>query len=224
MNIAEQVTRLKTDFDEVYEAGYSAGESAAGNTKEAYAQGVADGKQAEWSDFWDAFQNNGNRDSYSNAFYMWRDGAYRPKYALNCTNGGTSAFNYSHIADTIVPIDISGLTDTTAMFRRNANLETIRSLIVSESTVFAANTFQGATCLVNITIVGVIGQNGLDLKDSTLLSKVSIISIVNALSTTTSGLSITLSKTAVESAFSSTTADEWTALIATKSNWTITLV
>ena len=47
MSIAEQVTRLKTDFDEVYESGYSAGQSAGGNTKEAYKQGVTDGRAEE---------------------------------------------------------------------------------------------------------------------------------------------------------------------------------
>ena len=62
------------------------------------------------------------------------------------------------------------------------------------------------------------------------LSKDSIISIINALSTATSDLPITLSITAVNNAFETSpgaadgsTSEEWTALIATKPNWTISL-
>lgn len=61
----------------------------------------------------------------------------------------------------------------------------------------------------------------INFKWSTLLSKASIESIINALSTTTSGLTVTLSETAVNNAF---TAEEWDALEATKTNWTISLV
>ena len=66
----------------------------------------------------------------------------------------------------------------------------------------------------------VIANNGLSFQWSTKLSKASITSIINALSTTTSGLTVTISQTAKENAF---TDEEWATLIATKSNWTITL-
>lgn len=76
----------------------------------------------------------------------------------------------------------------------------------------------------------VIGQNGLDLQRSTLLSKASFESVVGALSTETSGLSITVSKTAVNKAFETSagandgsTSAEWENLIAPKTNWTINL-
>ena len=46
MTIAEQITRAKADLDEVYAAG----------------------KQAEYDAFWDAYQSNGERASYENAF------------------------------------------------------------------------------------------------------------------------------------------------------------
>lgn len=97
------------------------------------------------------------------------------------------------------------------------------------STKFS-NTFIGASKIKNITIEGVIGQNGFDLKAATLLSKESIINIINALSTTTSGLSIMLSKTAVNNAFETapgladgSSSSEWNTLIAPKNNWTINL-
>lgn len=63
------------------------------------------------------------------------------------------------------------------------------------------------------------------------LSKPSITSIINCLSTTTSGLTVTLSKTAVNNAFETSegvadgsTSQEWLNLVATKTNWTISLV
>jgi hypothetical protein len=67
---------------------------------------------------------------------------------------------------------------------------------------------------------GTVSVSGLNLQWSTKLSKASITSIINCLSSTTSGLSITLSKTAVDNAF---TAEEWAALENTKHNWTIAL-
>lgn len=72
--------------------------------------------------------------------------------------------------------------------------------------------------LKNITIEGVIG-NSISFWQSPL-SAASITSVVNALSPTASGKTLTLNKTAKEAAF---TDSEWNALISTKSNWTITL-
>jgi hypothetical protein len=53
------------------------------------------------------------------------------------------------------------------------------------------------------------------------LTKASFESVVAALSPTVTGQTATFSKKAKEAAF---TADEWAALIATKSNWTFSLV
>lgn len=69
-----------------------------------------------------------------------------------------------------------------------------------EGIFYATRTFAGCIALKEIRIVGTI-EISLDFKDSTLLSKESIASIVNALSQTTSGLTITFSKTAVNNAF-----------------------
>lgn len=99
------------------------------------------------------------------------------------------------------------------------------------SQTFVAEPFKGATALKNIVIEGVIGQNGLSFQWSTKLNKASITSIINCLSTTTSGLTVTLSKVAVNKAFETsegandgTTSTEWTSLIGTRSNWTISLI
>ena len=84
--------------------------------------------------------------------------------------------------------------------------------------------------LENIIFEGEIGKE-IDIQHSHKLTKASITSIINALSSTTSGLSVTLSKTAVNTAFETSTganngsiSTEWSALVATKTNWTINLV
>lgn len=64
------------------------------------------------------------------------------------------------------------------------------------------NPFNRASRLSSLLLKNcTIGQNGLNLKDSTKLSRASIESVINSLSTTTTDLTVTLSKTAVDNAF-----------------------
>lgn len=123
-------------------------------------------------------------------------------------------------------IDMRNVTSVNGVFYGNGDykLERIDKILCAETTPWASNCFQNQSKLEYIRFEGVIGQNNLNLQWSTKLSKASITSIINALSTTTNGLTVTLSKTAVESAFGSTTSIEWTNLIGTRSNWTISLV
>lgn len=120
-------------------------------------------------------------------------------------------------------IDISKATSTTLAFGNCTKLHTIEKLITSETVVYT-QMFTGDTKLVNITVEGTIAKNGFDTSPCVALSRASIISIINALSTNTSGLTVTLSKTAVETAFGSVESAEWQSLIAPKSNWTISLI
>ena len=100
-----------------------------------------------------------------------------------------------------------------------------------EGVVYATRAFTGCIALKEIQIVGTI-KLSLDFQDSTLLSKESIKSIVNALSQTTSGLTITFSKTAVNNAFGINVDDpttypegsEYYILRNSKSNWTFNYV
>lgn len=109
-------------------------------------------------------------------------------------------------------------------------LKTVDELIVDENVKYSS-LFNNATALENLTITGTIGQNGFSVAQSTKLSRASIISIINALSDTTTALTVTLSKTAVDKAFETSPqasdgsqSAEWTALEGTKTNWTISLV
>lgn len=115
-----------------------------------------------------------------------------------------------------------------ATFYGCTKLETIDKLIVTKELGYT-NTFNNCHNLVNLSIEGVIGQSGLNLQWSTKLSKASIISVINALSTTTSGLSIILPKTAVDREFEEgdrlgSDSQEWEEILQNHSNCTISLV
>lgn len=254
MNIAEQVRQLKTDFDEVKNAGYEVGMDA----------------------FWNQIQPEGN-ESYKtgsgyfngrifcdNNFYPKRDivpvgdasylfyGWEKKKQLvvmnlkqrlIDCgvrldTSKATNLswmFGYSAYINNIPTIDFTGLTTQASnVFAHTwAGCSIIEKLIVTESTTYST-WFLNATGLTTISFAdadgnteNVIGQS-IDFQYSTQLSKESIKKIVKALSGNASGKTLTLTRTAVINAFGSTTADEWTALIAPKiapnGGWTITLV
>ena len=100
-------------------------------------------------------------------------------------------------------------------------VETIDKLTVNEGIQYTA-TFGECYNLKNIVLGGTIGNN-IDFQWSTKLTKVSITSIINALSATASGKTLTLSEAAVISAFGNLD-DEWTTVMSGKDNWTICLV
>lgn len=159
---------------------------------------------------------------------------------LGVTLDFSKSINTQYVFQTVATkrvgiIDVSSSTNSKVfdnMFAYATNLVTIAVLRWSENARGLFNgTFSGCTALENVTFDGVIFDNGLDLKNSTKLSKNSIISAINALSSSTSGLTVTFSKTAVNKAFETATganngssSSQWATLIATKSNWTISLV
>jgi hypothetical protein len=118
----------------------------------------------------------------------------------------------------------AGVTFDSAFFG-SIYLHTIDKLYLSATKPnFATNSFNGCTALVNLTLEGTIADGGLNLQWSTKLSKASIENIIEHLSTTTSGLTVTLSKTAVDTAFEGgSSGGEFHYLIDSKQNWTISL-
>lgn len=228
MTITEKISRAKADYDAVYEAGKNAG---GGGGAGSYDEGYAAGQKAEYDAFWDTFQDKGKRKSYYNAFNCvstngtgWSDTIYNPKYEINCTgdleSGATQLFYWNTlITDTKVPINIQG-NNVTRSFYGCVELKRIPSLKVNAQTAWNSS-FRSCEKLQDLTIEGTIGQNGFDVSSSTKLSRASIESIMAALSTATNSLTVTLSKTAVNNAF---TKDEWEALVSQHANWTISLI
>ena len=111
------------------------------------------------------------------------------------------------------------------------NLTKIGTMIVKDGAKFdSSHPFTNCIALQTIdTIVGTI-INSVNFQWCPL-NKASIKNVVNALSAMASGQTLTLKLTAVQKAFETSsganngnTSEEWLALVASKSNWTITLV
>lgn len=123
------------------------------------------------------------------------------------TSGATTlnaVFNQSAIGK-IPPLDLSSCTSMPSTFSAMGRMSgyTTTDIVLNnlrEDCTFN-KTFDNAPNLENIMITGTIGQNGFDVISCTKLSKASIESIINALSDTATGKTLTLSKTAVRNAF-----------------------
>lgn len=141
-----------------------------------------------------------------------------------------SMLNYSKISG-FPAVSIGNGATVNQMFGGAELLTTIEKIIISDDGSNKFNrAFDKCYSLVSVVIEGVIGQNGFNVSWSPL-NKASLTSIVNALSATTTGLTVTLRLDAVNKAFETSegaadgsTSDEWLALAATKSNWTISLI
>lgn len=185
--------------------------------------GTDTGGMSFYDILWDNLQQEGTRAQYTNAFAYtgWNDKIYNPKYPITPRNsngiGGMFFWN-QQITDT--KVSITALGNASQAFANAANIKRIPKLIFNGCTNIK-NMFLNCPKLEELNCEGELDITGLDLKDSPKLNKASIESIISVLSTTTTGLSITLSQTAVNNAF---TTDEWNALIATRTNWTISLV
>lgn len=239
--MAKKFTKL-SDFDEAFDAGKQAEGSALwdaiqnGGTRTDYANAFK-------GEYWNAntfkpkydIRPQGSSTSMFDKFNGQATGATLLEETVDlsellnkagvvldtsqCT-GLTNVFYISKI-NKIPFIDATGVTSALiGTFANCARLHTIEGLKVKESLTYN-NLFGALFDLQNLTIYGTIGQNGFDVHYSTQLSKESITSIINALSATTSGLSVTLSAAAVNNAFAT---DEWNTIIATKPNWTISLM
>lgn len=174
------------------------------------------GKLAEWSEFWDAYQENGSRKMYNGAFAWstWNDKIFRPKYDIVPTQL-SQTFQYTGIINLIddlekqnVKLDTSNCTYYLQAFQgsRITHYPTIdMSKAINTTYAFGSdanvvkieklilskstpfyNTFQLARKLEEITIEGTIGQNGFSVQWSDKLTHDSLLSILNALEDKTS--------------------------------------
>lgn len=196
------------------------------------------GKKKQYDDFWDEFQDYGKRVCYRNAFYGsmdgthlygWNDLTYNPKYPIKVTPVYINSLFYYNtaITNTKVEIEINGDGTVTDVFGRCYKLETIPLLRLIGNHTFS-NPFYRCDNLKNITIEGEI-TGSIDFQYSPL-SKASIVSIIEHLSDTASSKSLTLKKSAVNTAFGINVDDESTypqgseyyVLRHSKDNWTFT--
>ena len=234
MDIAEKVLRAKTDLDDVYEAGKKAEYDAFWDEYQDYGNRtdyVGGFSGVGWTD---GFFKPKYNITISNADNMF-NGARRITNIAellrkagvgfdtsNCTSFANT-FN-SAIGITELPfLDLSKATGTYSLAATFSYANSLHTLHIKSSseTLFLNTTFAYARVLVNLTIEGVIAKGSPDFRYSTMLSADSLKSIINTLSTTTTGLTITLPKTAQANYEAVYGSGSWATLVATRSNWTI---
>lgn len=258
-------------YDEGYSKGYAEGYSK--GYSEGYnvgkAEGVIEGKKSADNEFWDLFQQNGNRTNYQSAFagYGWTVDTFKPKYSIVAINNNkmqaNEIFKYSKIradlgkvlSDKKLTIDFSTCTNSDQMFIESSftalpvldfrnitstsyltfyscsKLTKIEKLMINDNGNQQFNSsFNGCSALTDITFSGVIGQN--ISFSSSPLNKASIENIIGCLSISATGKTLTLKKSAVNTAFGINVDDETTypegseyyELRHSKDNWTISYV
>ena len=198
-----------------------------------YEKGLAEGQasgQVYADRIWEAIQKGGTRTFYDQMLggIQWTDAVYHPKYDIKCegSEGARETFIRSNITSTKVPIRCKN-TRLAYTFAYCFQLKTI-PLLTLEGITQINNAFTSCVALEDITMEGEIPLS-INFQHSTKLTKESITSIINALSDTASGQTLTLSQTAVDTAFYS---DEmlgsdtggWASLVNAKPNWIISLV
>lgn len=150
---------------------------------------------------------------------------------LNTSEAGYMGNAFQSIVTTEIPIiDLSNASISTQYCFASKHIQRIDKVVFSDNTSIHSNMFSGATSLESVEFDGVISKNGFDVHWSTKLNTKSIVSIIEALSDETNGLSVTLSETAVgdmvfpfTSERTGITYNSWNELEATKPYWTITL-
>lgn len=238
-------------YDEGYNDGYTDG----------FEDGKAEGgDDTYYNEMWDEIQQDGTRTDYTRVFMGkgWNNVSFKPKHPIKPTKAQSmfersgalsneyvksidfsncgvfvSCFATSEVTELGV-IDCrrasAGWNGLMAMFAEATLLRKIEKLILPTDSGCSLDAFVHTDALEEITLEGT-AHKSMNFQNSTKLNKASLTSIIYALSLTTSGLSITLSRAAVNKAFETSsgaadgsTSAEWTALVATKSNWTISLV
>ena len=200
MSIADKLKRIAENEQAVFDAG----------------------KKSEYDTFWDSYQENGNKIAYRLAFFGsgWNDTTFRPKYPMKMYKGQQQMQAFYYFRGTHIDVDIDfRAVGNAQVFQSASLLKTISKLIVTDEVTYT-NWFAGCTALEDITIEGTIG-NDISFSDCALLTKGSIESIIDALSGTVTGKTLTVNAAAKQAAF---TDSEWAVLIGTKPNWTISLV
>lgn len=253
MSIAEKLTKVAENVPKVYEAGQEAGKKTAYDEFwDAFQQ---NGKRR---DYRGAFGSGWTNDLFKPKYPIKPKDAY--SYNLSATRMfsyvGPSNNKYLDLGD--YPIDLRDVNPAKEVFQNSylknlyldisnttannlfvgndmdRNIRPYRNVTIkcNANTKFTAPFYYSNFDKLMFTNDSEIAQNGIVLDYATSLSKESIANIINTLSTTTSGLSITFNKKSVNTAFGINVDDvttypegtEYYNLRHSKDNWTISYV
>ena len=236
MSAAEKLTTIAENQQKVYDAGV----------------------QAEYDRFWDAYQQSGERRDYTNAFsgLGWNSETFKPKYDIvvtvsnNCFQSFAGEIDLEErLTEQGVVLDLSECRYLPTFFYQSKftklpllnapNCNNITNIcggctnltnfnLIAGTVTSISSAFSNCTSLTDVALNCVIAAS-ISFQWSPL-SKVSIGSVMAALSDEVTEKTVTFQKSAVDSAFETaegaadgSTSEEWLALVDTKSNWTVTL-
>ncbi len=238
MSIAEKLVTVAENVPKVYEAGKKAEYDAFWDTFQ------QNGTRRRYSL---AFTNSGRAWNSTNfkpkydiicegdasyCFYAWENlsakvdvgGILKAQGVTLDTSKATSlndffAYGKSIVGELpVISLESAG-ANTREMFR-GVLATKIEKLIVTEQTNFS-NMFLYCSNLAEIEFEGTIATGELNMSSCKNLSAASLKSIIDALSLTTTGLTVTLPTTAQTTYDAANGDGAWAQLVATKANWTV---
>lgn len=245
-NLKDKLQTVAGIIPRVYEAGVEEGK-AAGYDEAALAHWnaiTANGTRTVWLDYSPFGYADYSAVEFpkpvvitgdvARLFRLYKGNKFPRKNDIDMTGvtnvSGTFSFIYGGELRVLPDYGIPALDAYSGTYQQSPVIEEIEVLRCHENTQFS-RTFENCTWLHEIRIEGTIGQNGFDIHWSIELSRESIESIINALSDTTSGLTVTLSEAACKKAFNVPDDEDifsgsgmFCDLVLSKSNWTIALI
>lgn len=151
MSIAEKLKTIAENEQWVYNHGYDSG------FHYGYEKALYDNKQ-EYDEFWDTFQDNGNRTDYQCGFggKGWTKDNFKPKYDIKPKWGGATCmfrcFGFEgnfreHLEQLGRTLDTSGLNGVTQLFYQASGITELPFLDFGNATNSFSQNFNGCTSL-----------------------------------------------------------------------------
>lgn len=130
VDFSECTSEIDVDFGElsVIKDGYTQ-DAVDKLVADATADGVEQGRKAEYNAFWDVFQKNGERTDYGHAFRSsaWNNHNFKPKYSMNVARKPEYMFSECGVSGDLeallqslgVELDFSGATEFSFTFYKS---------------------------------------------------------------------------------------------------------
>lgn len=231
--VEKNLIKIAENVPKVYNAGYDSGYNKATEENSVYYRMTA------WSSIFrgsvlpeNVVLRAKELSSADQRFSYCFNNATGAKYIkLICDNPNgmlsmTSAFAVGSVPATLEVVDLTEFYRTISSlhntFKKQSKLKTILGALDLNNCTIAYSAFDNCKALEDIEFMpNTINISITSFPQSSKLTKASLTSIINGLNADVTGQTLTLSKTAVNNAF---TDAEWEALVATKTNWTISLI
>lgn len=220
MTTAERLTRAKEDIDAVYEAGKAQG---SGGEFEAFKNmdSINYFFQSNCNSYYFDKLNELDLSNIKRAQYVFIDNTTAKEVIMPSMPSIILMHGMFMRCTSVeyIEVDTSLVNVVTDLFNGCTSLKEIGKPLDFSKATYTSNTFKDCTALEKVSFVGSINKS-IDFHWSTKLASNSLNSIITHLSDTATGQTITLSTTAQANYNAVYGEGAWTALVATKTNWT----